>query len=172
LPADDRYQCFPHVPSVVRRPDVSFIRCGRLPGEVLPMGWGEIPPDLAVDVVSPNDSASELEEKLDDYQKTEKPAVTPGQNEKRDLAGAWDARTGKLTWVERLLKTSPLFLQRLHRLVTPTYQTLAPCHWETGFCQDHDRQSDARHGQADRPIDEPPQRGKTGAAFMSAEITD
>jgi Uma2 family endonuclease len=69
LPADDGYQCFPHDPGLVRRPDVSFIRRGRLPGDVLPVGWGKIPPDLAVEVVSPNDSAGELEERLDDYQK-------------------------------------------------------------------------------------------------------
>jgi len=75
FPADDGYQCFPHDPGLVRRPDVSFIRRGRLPGEVLPEGWGKIPPDLAVEVVSPNDSANQLEEKLDDYQKARVPLV-------------------------------------------------------------------------------------------------
>jgi Uma2 family endonuclease len=75
FPADDGYQCFPRDPGLVRRPDVSFIRRGRLPGEVLPKGWGKIPPDLAVEVVSPNDSADELEEKLDDYQKAGVPLV-------------------------------------------------------------------------------------------------
>ena len=75
FPADDGYQCFPHDPGLVRRPDVSFIRRGRLPGEVLPKGWGKIPPDLAVEVVSPNDSADQLEEKLDDYQKAGVPLV-------------------------------------------------------------------------------------------------
>jgi Uma2 family endonuclease len=75
LPADDGYQCFPHDPGLVRRPDVSFIRYGRLPGEVLPTGWGKIPPDLAVEVISPNDSADELEVKLDDYQKVAVPLV-------------------------------------------------------------------------------------------------
>ena len=42
LPADNGYQCFPHDPGLVRRPDVSFIRYRRLPGEVLPTGWGKI----------------------------------------------------------------------------------------------------------------------------------
>ena len=73
LPADDGYQCFPHDPRLVRRPDVAFIRRGRLPNELLPSGWGKIPPDLAVEVVSPNDSADLLEEKLDDYQKVAVP---------------------------------------------------------------------------------------------------
>lgn len=75
LPADDGDQCFPHAPGLVRRPDVSFIGRGRLPNEVLPTGWGKIPPDLAVEVVSPNDSADEPEEKLDDYQKAAVPLV-------------------------------------------------------------------------------------------------
>ena len=75
FPADDGYQCFPHDPSLVRRPDVSFIRRGRLPNEVLPAGWGKIPPDLAVEVVSPNDSVDKLEERLDDYQKVAVPLL-------------------------------------------------------------------------------------------------
>jgi Uma2 family endonuclease len=68
-PADNGYQCFPHAPGLVRRPDISFVRRGRLPGDVPPKGWIRIPPDLAVEVVSPKDSAEELEEKLDDYEK-------------------------------------------------------------------------------------------------------
>src|SRR5947208_12087963 len=55
LPAEASYQCFPDDPKRVRRPDVSFIRRGRLPGEELPEGHTPIPPDLAVEVVSPND---------------------------------------------------------------------------------------------------------------------
>ena len=55
-PADNGYQCFPHAPGLVRKPDVSFVRSGRLPGDIEPDGWVKIPPDLAVEVVSPNDS--------------------------------------------------------------------------------------------------------------------
>ena len=68
-PADNGYQCFAHAPKLVRRPDVSFIRAGRLPGDALPSGFVRIAPDLAVEVVSPNDLAPELDEKLEDYQK-------------------------------------------------------------------------------------------------------
>ncbi|MGZ3354921.1 MAG: Uma2 family endonuclease [Isosphaeraceae bacterium] len=68
-PADNGYQCFAHAPKLVRRPDVSFIRAGRLPGGELPKGHVRIPPDLAVEVVSRNDLASELDEKVEDYQK-------------------------------------------------------------------------------------------------------
>ena len=35
---------------------------GRLPGDVAPEGWVTIPPDLAVEVVSPNDRVYELDE--------------------------------------------------------------------------------------------------------------
>ena len=65
--ADNGYQCFPHAPGLVRRPDVSFVRYGRLPGGVLPKGWIKIRPDLAVEVVSPNDTVEKLNEKLEDY---------------------------------------------------------------------------------------------------------
>jgi Uma2 family endonuclease len=75
LPADNGYQCFPHRPGLVRRPDVSFVRYGRLPGEVLPKGWIKIPPDLAVEVVSPNDGADELDEELEDYQDVGVPLI-------------------------------------------------------------------------------------------------
>src|SRR3954465_14021000 len=34
--ADCSYQCFPGRPGLVRKPDVSFIRLGRLPGEKAP----------------------------------------------------------------------------------------------------------------------------------------
>jgi Uma2 family endonuclease len=70
-PADNGFQCFAHEPGLVRRPDVSFVRSGRLPGDVAPKGWVRIPPDLAVEVVSPNDLVEVLEEKLDDYRKVE-----------------------------------------------------------------------------------------------------
>jgi Uma2 family endonuclease len=74
-PADNGFQCFPHAPGLVRRPDVSFVRSGRLPGDVPPKGWVRIPPDLAVEVVSPRDLAGELEEKLSDYKKVDVPLV-------------------------------------------------------------------------------------------------
>jgi Uma2 family endonuclease len=75
LQADSGYQCFPHDPGLVRKPDVSFVRRGRFPGDVLPKGWATIPPDLAVEVVSPNDRAYELDEKLGDYRKVDVPLV-------------------------------------------------------------------------------------------------
>src|SRR5437764_13263156 len=49
------YQCFPHRPRLVRFADASFIRRGRLPDEAPYEGHTPIAPDLAVEVVSPND---------------------------------------------------------------------------------------------------------------------
>jgi Uma2 family endonuclease len=74
-PADNGYQCFAHAPGRVRKPDVSFVRRGRLPGDVAPKGWVRIAPDLAVEVVSPGDTAEDLEEKLEDYRRAGVPLV-------------------------------------------------------------------------------------------------
>ncbi|MBI2899200.1 MAG: Uma2 family endonuclease [Planctomycetes bacterium] len=65
--AQSSYQCFPDAPEKVRKPDASFLRLGRLPGESIPDGHIRIPPDLAIEVVSPNDLFSEVEAKVDEY---------------------------------------------------------------------------------------------------------
>jgi Uma2 family endonuclease len=59
LDADGGYELFPGRPRV-RKPDVSFIRRGRLLDDVVPEGWVKIAPDLVVEIVSPNDLADEL----------------------------------------------------------------------------------------------------------------
>jgi Uma2 family endonuclease len=53
------YELFPGR-NHVRKPDVSFLRRGRLPDDILPDGWLKIPPDFAAEVVSPNDKAEEV----------------------------------------------------------------------------------------------------------------
>jgi Uma2 family endonuclease len=55
------------IPRTVRVPDASFIRAARLPAEGFGRGLFRSHPDLAVEVLSPSESASDLEEKLDDY---------------------------------------------------------------------------------------------------------
>ena len=60
------YQCFGR-PRTVRRPDVSFIRSGRLPGEELPEGYITIAPDLAVEVISPTNTGDDIEVKVLEY---------------------------------------------------------------------------------------------------------
>lgn len=46
----------------------------------------------------------------------QKEAVTPGQNQKRYLAGAWDIRTGVIHWVEADKKDRWLFMDLLKKL--------------------------------------------------------
>jgi Uma2 family endonuclease len=66
--AECGYKCFPWKPGRVRRADVSFIGTDHLPSvEQRSQGYVTIPPDLAVEIVSPNDRVSELDEKIDEY---------------------------------------------------------------------------------------------------------
>jgi Uma2 family endonuclease len=61
--SETTYRCFDH-PNTGRRADVSLIRTGRLLGERIPEGYLTIPADLAIEVISPNDLAYEVEEKV------------------------------------------------------------------------------------------------------------
>ena len=53
-------------PDTVLAPDVAFIGAERLP-ENLPQGYFDGPPDLAVEVLSPNDRASKVQAKIHDW---------------------------------------------------------------------------------------------------------
>jgi len=59
------YRCYADDPERVRKPDASFIRADRLSN--LPDGYITIAPDLAVEIVSPNDIYYEVEAKVDEY---------------------------------------------------------------------------------------------------------
>lgn len=67
FPGQTGYRCFPNDPKMVRRPDASFVARGRLPNDRPPKGFITIAPDLAVEVISPNDKYVEVEEKVADY---------------------------------------------------------------------------------------------------------
>ena len=51
-------------PDTVRAPDAAFISTERLPEGDLPQGYLPFAPDLLVEVVSPSDRASDVEEKV------------------------------------------------------------------------------------------------------------
>lgn len=51
-------------PDTVRAPDVSFMSRERVPSDGPPEGYWELAPDLAVEVVSPNDTATEIQSKV------------------------------------------------------------------------------------------------------------
>ncbi len=70
---EQSFRCFVD-PDQVRRPDVAFIAAGRTP-DPLPPGHVPVVPDLAVEVVSPNDEVDELELKLADYRSAAIPLV-------------------------------------------------------------------------------------------------
>jgi Uma2 family endonuclease len=59
-------KCFPHAPTLLRKPDVSFVAEARLPNGQTPRGDLSIAPDLAAEVISPNDTYEEVEEKVID----------------------------------------------------------------------------------------------------------
>jgi Uma2 family endonuclease len=66
--AQGSYQVFPDDPDKVRIPDFSFTRKERLPKEGRAKGHARVAPDLAVEVVSPNDKPKDLAEKIRDFQ--------------------------------------------------------------------------------------------------------
>jgi Uma2 family endonuclease len=55
-----------HDPDTVRAPDVAFVAAGRLPSP-LPKGFFPGPPDLAVEVISPDDRDNEVQAKVQSW---------------------------------------------------------------------------------------------------------
>lgn len=64
--SDGGFQIFPWAPGDVRMPDVSYVSAERV-GLIPRRGWLAVPPDLAVEVISPTDSASTVQLKARDY---------------------------------------------------------------------------------------------------------
>lgn len=62
-------------PDTVRGPDVSFVRAERIPPAGVPEGFWEIAPDLAVEVVSPSETADDVREKVRDFLSAGTPLV-------------------------------------------------------------------------------------------------
>jgi len=56
-----------HDPDTVRGPDVSYVRAERIPPSGVPEGFWPIAPDLAVEIVSPSETADEVREKVRDF---------------------------------------------------------------------------------------------------------
>jgi Uma2 family endonuclease len=51
----------------LRSPDVSFTRKERLPDGRVPDGFGDVAPDLCVEVISPSEERADMERKLREY---------------------------------------------------------------------------------------------------------
>ncbi|MCC2672796.1 MAG: hypothetical protein K0Q72_5268 [Armatimonadetes bacterium] len=97
------YHCFPFDTSRVRKPDVSVVSRARLPR--VPRGHIHIAPDLAVEVVAPNDRRSEVEQKVNDYVLARVPLIWVVAPSSRSVTvyadrgrveqlGTWDTLTG------------------------------------------------------------------------------
>jgi Uma2 family endonuclease len=54
-------------PDTVRAPDVAFVARERLPSPDLPTGYPELAPDLVVEVLSPSDTAVQVQAKVEDW---------------------------------------------------------------------------------------------------------
>lgn len=65
--ADMYYRCYPEDDSKSRKPDVSFVSLARLPPDWSDLSYMPIPPDLAVEVVSENDTSYEIDHKIREY---------------------------------------------------------------------------------------------------------
>lgn len=87
----------------VRKPDVTFVRRGRLPEGKPQQGWLTVVPDFVAEVVSPGDEAEDLERKLLDYREAGIPLIwviypntrtaqvlTPGSRMDVDAEGVLD----------------------------------------------------------------------------------
>lgn len=74
-PASVGYRCFSDDPMKFRRPDVSVVRKDRMARVDPDEGFMPIPPDLAVEVVSPNDLAYDLANKIEEYLKNGFPLI-------------------------------------------------------------------------------------------------
>lgn len=57
----------PDQPDNLRSPDLSFVATGRFPDEREPVGFVEFAPDLAVEVLSPDDRRRDVLEKIGEY---------------------------------------------------------------------------------------------------------
>jgi Uma2 family endonuclease len=67
IPPDTAFQFFPAHPNRVGKPDGGFIRGDRMPGRSSRRTFIRVTPDLAVEVVSPNDKAEKVRRKAREY---------------------------------------------------------------------------------------------------------
>ncbi len=73
--ADSTGYALPNLSNTVRASDASFVRADRLPAGGVTGGFHELAPDLAVEVLSPSESAADLSENLSDYRVAGTPLI-------------------------------------------------------------------------------------------------
>jgi Uma2 family endonuclease len=75
FPQETGMRIWPDRPNHVRKPDLAYVRRGRLPAGQPEEGWMSVVPDLVVEVVSPRDEVEDLEQKLDEYRQVGIPLI-------------------------------------------------------------------------------------------------
>ena len=102
LESEAMYQCFPHKPEQVRKPDASFIRVGRLPGGIIPKTACPVAPDLVVEVVSPNEKVVELNGKVEDFIRAGVPLIWVVNPDSRTVTVHTGRQSNTLTEADEL----------------------------------------------------------------------
>ena len=67
LTPGDAKHLLEHDPDTLRQPDVAFVRSERLPPPEEWEAYGRVVPDLAVEILSPSNTAAEMREKVAEY---------------------------------------------------------------------------------------------------------
>jgi len=65
--AEPGFELQPEPEPVIRAPDVAFVRKDRIPPADQQSGFWPIAPDLAVEIISPSETASQIQDKVQDY---------------------------------------------------------------------------------------------------------
>jgi Uma2 family endonuclease len=99
--------CFDR-PNHGRKPDVSFIWRRRLPGGTVPKGDLRLAPDLAVEVLSPGNTGTELDEKLDEYLAAGMPMVWIVNPDRRTIRVYRSDGTMRLFRAPDVIENEPL----------------------------------------------------------------
>lgn len=80
-------------PDTVRGPDVLFFSKDRLDPDVDVEGYYELPPDLAVEIVSPGDTYTEVAERVDEYKRAGVKQIWVVDNRRRTVTIHPEGRT-------------------------------------------------------------------------------
>jgi Uma2 family endonuclease len=75
FPPETGCQCFGDSTLTLRKPDTLFIKAERMGWDQVGDGWLRVVPDLIVEVISPNDKAYEVEEKVEMFLKAGVPLI-------------------------------------------------------------------------------------------------
>jgi Uma2 family endonuclease len=65
--SDNTGFALPGLDNTVRSPDAAFVKADRLPIDGIGSGWIAVAPNLIVEIISPSETPTALEEKLRDY---------------------------------------------------------------------------------------------------------